>query len=95
LTEAARAIGARNLSRRVKAEGTTEVAELAHAFNEMASALEQNEKLRRNLVADVAHELRTPLSVLQGNLLAILDDVYPMENRKSLACTTRHGCWDV
>jgi len=79
LTEAARAIGARNLSRRVKEEGTTEVAELARAFNEMAAALEQNEKLRRNLVADVAHELRTPLSVLQGNLLALLDDVYPME----------------
>jgi signal transduction histidine kinase len=35
--------------------------------------------LRRNMVADVAHELRTPLSVLQGNLRAILDDVYPLE----------------
>lgn len=79
LTEAARAIGAQNLSRRVKEEGTTEVVELARAFNEMAAALEQNEKLRRSLVADVAHELRTPLSVLQGNLRAILDDVYPME----------------
>jgi two-component system OmpR family sensor kinase/two-component system sensor histidine kinase BaeS len=79
LTEAARAIGAQNLSRRVKEEGTTEVIELARAFNDMAAALEQNEKLRRNLVADVAHELRTPLSVLQGNLRAILDDVYPME----------------
>ncbi len=44
----------------------------------MAAALEQAETLRRNLVADVAHELRTPLSVLQGNLRAILDDVYPL-----------------
>jgi two-component system OmpR family sensor kinase len=41
--------------------------------------LEQAETLRRNLVADVAHELRTPLSVLQGNLRAILDDVYPLD----------------
>jgi two-component system OmpR family sensor kinase/two-component system sensor histidine kinase BaeS len=79
LAEAARAIGAQNLSRRVKVEGTIEVAEMAHAFNEMAEALEQTERLRRNLVADVAHELRTPLTVLQGNLLAILDDVYPMD----------------
>ncbi len=79
LAEAARAIGAQNLSSRVKVEGTIEVAEMARAFNEMASALEQTEKLRRNLVADVAHELRTPLTVLQGNLMAILDDVYPMD----------------
>ncbi len=79
LAEAARAIGAQKLSRRVKEEGTTEVVELARAFNEMAAALEQTEKLRRNLMADAAHELRTPLSVLQGNLRALLDDVYPME----------------
>ncbi len=80
LAEAARAIGARNLSRRVKVEGTVEVMDMANAFNEMAAALEQTENLRRNLVADVAHELRTPLTVLQGNLLAILDEVYPMDN---------------
>ncbi len=79
LAEAARAIGAQNLSQRVKVEGTVEVQDMAHAFNEMASALEQTESLRRNLVADVAHELRTPLTVLQGNLLAILDEVYPMD----------------
>jgi two-component system OmpR family sensor kinase/two-component system sensor histidine kinase BaeS len=63
----------------VKVEGTIEVASVARAFNEMTAALEQNERLRRNLVADVAHELRTPLTVLQGNLLAVIDDVYPLE----------------
>jgi two-component system OmpR family sensor kinase/two-component system sensor histidine kinase BaeS len=78
LAEAARAIGARNLSQRVEVSGSDEVIEVARAFNEMAAALEQVETLRRNLVADVAHELRTPLSVLQGNLRAILDDVYPL-----------------
>jgi signal transduction histidine kinase len=52
---------------------------VARAFNEMAAGLEEAEQLRRNLIADVAHELRTPLSVLQGNLRAILDDVYPLE----------------
>jgi len=79
LAEAARAIGARNLSRRVRVSGSDEMVELGQAFNEMAAQLEQAETLRRNLVADVAHELRTPLSVLQGNLRAILDDVYPLE----------------
>jgi two-component system OmpR family sensor kinase/two-component system sensor histidine kinase BaeS len=79
LAEAARAIGARNLSQRVEVSGSAEVVEVARAFNEMAAALEQAEVARRNLVADVAHELRTPLSVLQGNLRAVLDDVYPLD----------------
>ena len=78
LAEAAQAIGSRNLSSRVDVNGSTEVKRLATAFNQMASDLEQAEGLRRNLVADVAHELRTPLTVLQGNLRAILDDVYPL-----------------
>jgi signal transduction histidine kinase len=56
--------------------------EVAKAFNTMAARLEEAETLRRNLVADVAHELRTPLSVLQGNLRAILDDVYPLEKNE-------------
>jgi two-component system OmpR family sensor kinase/two-component system sensor histidine kinase BaeS len=79
LAEAAQAIGARDLSRRVEVGGSAEVREVAQAFNEMAAALEGAETLRRNLLADVAHELRTPLSVLQGNLRAILDDVYALE----------------
>ncbi|MEJ2560527.1 MAG: ATP-binding protein [Anaerolineae bacterium] len=79
LAEAARAIGARDLTRRVEVEGSDEVREVAQAFNDMAATLEGAETLRRNLVADVAHELRTPLSVLQGNLRAMLDDVYPLD----------------
>lgn len=79
LAEAAREVGTQNLARRIKVEGTIEVASMARAFNDMAAALELTERLRRNLVADVAHELRTPLSVLQGNLLAVIDDVYPLE----------------
>jgi two-component system OmpR family sensor kinase/two-component system sensor histidine kinase BaeS len=79
LANAARAVAARDFSRRVRVEGSAEVAEVAQAFNEMTAALEQSERQRRNMVADVAHELRTPLSVLQGNLRAILDDVYALE----------------
>jgi two-component system OmpR family sensor kinase len=79
LAGAARAIGAGDFSRRAELAGSDEVIELARSFNEMAAALEQSETLRRNLLADVAHELRTPLSVLQGNLRAILDDVYALD----------------
>jgi signal transduction histidine kinase len=79
LAAAARAVAADDLGQQVKVEGSAEVAEVSHAFNEMTAALEEAEKLRQNLMADVAHELRTPLSVLQGNLRAILDDVYPLE----------------
>lgn len=79
LAEAARAIGHHDLSRRVSIRGSQEVQEVAWAFNEMAADLEHAETLRKNLLADVAHELRTPLSVIQGNLQAILDDVYELE----------------
>jgi signal transduction histidine kinase len=82
LAEAARDIGRRNLSRRVEEKGTDEMVAVAQAFNEMAAGLEESEQLRRNLLADTAHELRTPLSVLQGNLRAILDEVYPMNQEE-------------
>jgi signal transduction histidine kinase len=79
LAEAARAIGGRDLSKRVDIRGSQEVQEVAWAFNEMAADLEDAETLRQNLLAEVAHELRTPLSVIQGNLQAILDDVYELD----------------
>jgi signal transduction histidine kinase len=79
LATAARAVAHRDFSQRVQVEGSAEMAEVAQAFNEMTATLEKSEHQRQNLVADVAHELRTPLSVVQGNLRAILDDVYPLE----------------
>ena len=82
LAAAARAIGAGNLAQRVESKGSDEVAAVAVAFNEMATQLQEAETLRRNLMADVAHELRTPLSVIQGNLRAIIDDVYPLNKEE-------------
>jgi two-component system, OmpR family, sensor kinase len=79
LAQAARAIAAKDLTQRVKPGGTVEVANVAAAFNDMASSLQKAEELRRNLVADVAHELRTPLSVMQGTLTAQLDGVFPLD----------------
>ncbi len=75
LATAARRLGTGQLSQRVRLKEKGEVQELAQAFNAMAADLEHAEQLRRNLVADVAHELRTPLSNIQGYLEAIRDGV--------------------
>jgi signal transduction histidine kinase len=73
LAKAARRLGHGDLSQRVRLQGEGEVAGLARAFNSMAAELEYAEQLRRNMVADVAHELRTPLSNIRGYLEAIRD----------------------
>ena len=52
-----------------------ELRELAAAFDQMAGALDRQEQIRRNLVADVAHELRTPIAILQAGHEALLDGV--------------------
>ena len=75
LVKVARRLGRGDLSQRVQLRGEGEVAALAQAFNTMAADLEHDEQLRRNLIADVAHELRTPLSNIQGYLEAIRDRV--------------------
>ena len=79
LAAAARAVAGGDLGHKVEVEGSTEIVEVGTAFNEMTTALSESERQRQNLVADVAHELRTPLSVVQGNLRAILDDVYELD----------------
>ena len=67
---------------RLQVQGQDEFAKLGSAVNLMAETLQAQETLRQRLVSDVAHELRTPLSVIQGNLQAILDGVYPLNNEE-------------
>lgn len=73
LGTAARRLGRGDLTQRAPATGPREIRELADAFNHMAESLQEAERHRRNLVADVAHELRTPLFNIQGYLEAIKD----------------------
>jgi len=70
----------------VNERGPQEVRSLARAFNNMASRLHLSDEQRRNLLADVTHELHTPLTVIQGNLEGMLDGVYPADeaNLRSL-----------
>ena len=79
LTHAANKLGAGDLSQRAPIYGKDELARLAGSFNEMAARLENSETARREMTADIAHELRTPLAVQRANLEAIQDGVYPLE----------------
>lgn len=78
LTYAAQRLAQGELSHRVPVRGSDEVAGVARAFNAMAEALQEQMTLRRHLMADIAHELRTPLSVLRGQLEAMLDGIFPL-----------------
>ncbi len=76
---AARRIADGDYAARVPVEGPAEITALADSFNEMAVALEEQERLRREFVANAAHELKTPLTNLQGYLEALRDDVIPAD----------------
>jgi len=75
LTDTAQKLGQGDFSQRVPYSGEGEIGELATAFNTMADDLQRMETLRRNMVADTAHELRTPLSNIKGYLEAIRDGI--------------------
>lgn len=76
LNQAAESLGKGDLSQRVAVEGVDELATLASTFNHMADSLQKAQKSRRDLTADIAHELRTPLAVQRANLEALQDGIY-------------------
>jgi signal transduction histidine kinase len=73
---------------RVSTNGPEELAALADSFNSMAVSLQEQERLRRELIANAAHELRTPLTNLQGYLEALRDEVIPADR------ATFESLWD-
>lgn len=77
--EAAERVAAGDYSVRVARRGPWETRRLAGAFNAMVERLGSNERRRRDLLADIAHELRTPLSVIRGNVEAMRDGIYPCD----------------
>jgi signal transduction histidine kinase len=79
LSDAARRIASGDLSHRVAVTGPSEAAELATSFNRMAETLERDQETRRRLLSDIVHELRTPLSVIQGTAQGFVDGVIPAD----------------
>ncbi len=73
---AARSVADGKLNTRVAVNGPQDLRVLNESFNEMAAALELNDRQRRDLLTDIAHELRTPLSVIRGRLEGIIDGIY-------------------
>jgi len=86
MVAAARRVGAGDLSTRVQVDGDGEVAEVAAAFNDMAAGLEQAQNEQRAFLASVGHELKTPLTTVQGYTEALLDGTVhdPAGRRRSL-----------
>ena len=74
---AARSVADGRLETRIPTTGPQDLRSLSESFNEMASSLERNDRERRDMLADIAHELRTPLSVIRGRLEGIVDGIYP------------------
>lgn len=83
LTEAAKQLGRGDLSVRVSAVGgeTSETAELAAAFNNMAQSLEMAETRRSEFIANVSHELKTPMTTISGYMDGMLDGTIPPERQ--------------
>lgn len=78
LVQATEELARGDLSTRVEITKPEELARLGETFNQMADALEESDKRRKALTADIAHELRTPLAVQRAHLEALLDGVFPM-----------------
>jgi histidine kinase len=77
MMQASHHIAAGHYRERVEVSSRDELGQLAHSFNQMAFTLEQTETMRRDLIANVAHELRTPLSSIKGYMEGLIDGVLP------------------
>jgi signal transduction histidine kinase len=77
LVDAATRIEAGDYSAHVPESGPPDLRSVARAFNSMSARLKASDERRRSFLADVAHEMRTPLSVIRGHAEAIADGVYP------------------
>lgn len=84
LSENTQALASGDYSRRVEVQSRDEIGQLSRHFNQLAQTLEANEQSRAHWIADISHEMRTPVSVLQAQIEALQDGVRPL-NRECLA----------
>ena len=79
MMQASRYIAAGHYRERVKVGSEDELGQLGRSFNQMAATLEQTEAMRRDLIGNVTHELRTPLASIKGYMEGLIDGVLPAE----------------
>lgn len=79
LVDASNRVAEGDYSVRVEEKGPPEIYSLVRGFNSMAERLQSNDQQRRSMLADISHELRTPITVIQGNVEGILDGLYPAD----------------
>lgn len=91
MARAAEAMARGEHGQRVEVASRDEVGQLAAAFNRMAAELEQTDRVRRDFVADAAHELRTPISALRASLENAVDGVQAADPRALLDQVERLG----
>lgn len=80
VVEAANRLASGDYTARVEEHGPVSLRTVGRAFNSMAARLESQDRQRRQLMADIAHELRTPLSVIRGRIEGLVDGVYPRDD---------------
>lgn len=91
LTSAAAAIEEGNFTKRVTISSDDEIGTLSSAFNRMAQKLETQERLRRKLTSNVAHELRTPISAVRGELEGMIDGLISADKEALQSLYTEIG----
>lgn len=74
--------GQGNFSKRIHVSGSNEISELCKSFNQMADSLDQLEHSRRGFMANISHDLKTPLTTIGGFIDGMLDDTIPAERQK-------------
>jgi signal transduction histidine kinase len=82
MNRVAKQIASGQFDKRIEVKGQDEIAELGLSFNHMATELDKIEEHRRKFIANVSHDLRSPLTSIQGFVTALLDGTIPKENQE-------------
>lgn len=82
MNDVAKIMAGGNYNQRVTIHGEDEVGQLGKSFNEMAVSIQKNDKIRRDFIANVSHDLRSPLTSMRGFLTAMLDGTIPPEKQE-------------
>lgn len=81
MNQAAKVIANGDFEQRVEIKSNDEVGELAQSFNHMAESLQAHEKVQKDFIANISHDLRSPLTSMNGFLTAMLDGTIPAEKQ--------------